>query len=81
MMLGLASLSSRFLDSAFDSIVHGLKLLAVVVVADAALGMYNNFVKTKNDHTLLVNCHCFIGCPEYCHQFCLVVLQALVRSI
>jgi chromate transporter len=52
-MLGLVSLSSQFMEhSAFDSIVHGLKLLAVVVVADAALGMYNNFCKNKLTVTL-----------------------------
>ncbi len=47
-MLALAMLSSQITDTAvFDNIVHGLKLLAVVVVADATWGMYKNFCQTK----------------------------------
>ncbi|OIQ25676.1 chromate efflux transporter [uncultured Vibrio sp.] len=45
-MLALAALSSQLTDnSVFQSVIHGLKLLAVVVVADAAWGMYKNFCK------------------------------------
>ncbi|WP_394248090.1 chromate efflux transporter [Vibrio profundi] len=48
LMLMLALLSSQFTDSTlFQNIIHGLKLLAVVVVADAAWGMYKNFCKDK----------------------------------
>ncbi|WP_159654149.1 chromate efflux transporter [Vibrio atypicus] len=47
-MLALAVLSSQLTEtSAFQNIVHGLKLLAVVVVADATWGMYKNFCKEK----------------------------------
>ncbi len=47
-MLALAMISSQITDSAiFNNIVHGLKLLAVVVVADATWGMYKNFCQTK----------------------------------
>ncbi|EHW0634025.1 chromate efflux transporter [Vibrio vulnificus] len=46
-MLLLALVSSQVTDTAlFQNVVHGLKLLAVVVVADAAWGMYKNFCKT-----------------------------------
>lgn len=46
-MLLLALVSSQVTETAlFQNIVHGLKLLAVVVVADAAWGMYKNFCKT-----------------------------------
>ncbi|KFK61730.1 chorismate-binding protein [Vibrio vulnificus] len=46
-MLLLALVSSKVTDTAlFQNVVHGLKLLAVVVVADAAWGMYKNFCKT-----------------------------------
>ncbi|EIV8481179.1 chromate efflux transporter [Vibrio vulnificus] len=46
-MLLLALVSSQVTDIAlFQNVVHGLKLLAVVVVADAAWGMYKNFCKT-----------------------------------
>ena len=47
-MLSLAALSSQFTDTnLFESIVHGLKLLAVIVVADAAWGMYKTFCTNK----------------------------------
>ena len=47
-MLVLAMVSSQVTDTSwFQSIVHGLKLLAVVVVADATWGMYKNFCQTK----------------------------------
>ncbi|MDR9827437.1 chromate efflux transporter [Vibrio sp. FNV 38] len=47
-MLILASLSTQLTELTwFDAVVHGLKLLAVVVVADATWGMYNNFCKEK----------------------------------
>ncbi len=47
-MLVLAMVSSQITDTAiFNNIVHGLKLLAVVVVADATWGMYKNFCQTK----------------------------------
>ncbi|MCF7481298.1 chromate efflux transporter [Vibrio sp. J1-1] len=47
-MLVLAMVSSQVTDTAlFQNIVHGLKLMAVVVVADATWGMYRNFCQTK----------------------------------
>ncbi|MGP8307455.1 chromate efflux transporter [Vibrio sp. YIC-376] len=47
-MLTLAMVSSQVTDTVlFQNIVHGLKLLAVVVVADATWGMYKNFCQTK----------------------------------
>ncbi|MDG3085783.1 chromate efflux transporter [Vibrio hannami] len=48
LMILLALLSSQLTESGvFDSVVHGLKLLAVVVVADATWGMYKNFCKER----------------------------------
>ncbi|MHC6528225.1 chromate efflux transporter [Vibrio proteolyticus] len=53
LMLLLATLSSQFTDSSlFHHAVHGLKLLAVVVVADATLGMYRNFCQNRLTVTL-----------------------------
>ncbi|EGR7942307.1 chromate efflux transporter [Vibrio vulnificus] len=47
-MLLLALVSSQVTDTAlFQNVVHGLKLLAVVVVADAAWGMYKNFCRSS----------------------------------
>ncbi len=48
LMLTLAMFSRHWLDSAlYAQLIHGLKLLAVVVVADAAWGMYQNFCRTR----------------------------------
>ncbi|WP_299688239.1 chromate efflux transporter [uncultured Vibrio sp.] len=48
LMLILALVSNQLLEAPlFNSIVHGLKLLAVVVVADATFGMYKNFCQSK----------------------------------
>ena len=41
-------------SSLFQNIVHGLKLLAVVVVADAALGMYRSFCKQTATVTVCI---------------------------
>lgn len=48
LMWALAVLDSRIAFSpAFQGVVHGLKLLAVVVVTDAVLNMYGAFCKTS----------------------------------
>ena len=48
LMLILALVSNQLLEAPlFNSIIHGLKLLAVVVVADATFGMYKNFCQSK----------------------------------
>jgi len=48
LMLALAILSNSVTDSTlFQGVIHGLKLLAVVVVADATLSMAGNFCRTK----------------------------------
>lgn len=48
MMLLLATFGSLMTDSHwYNGIIHGLKLLAVVVVADATYGMFKNFCQNK----------------------------------
>ncbi|OBT16986.1 chorismate-binding protein [Vibrio sp. UCD-FRSSP16_10] len=48
LMLAVALLSSSLLEtSLFISVIHALKLMAVVVVADAIVGMYKSFCQTK----------------------------------
>ena len=48
LMLILALVSNQLLEAPlFNSIMHGLKSLAVVVVADATFGMYKNFCQSK----------------------------------
>lgn len=55
LMLLLAVLSSQLTESSyFQNVVHGLKLLAVLVVADAAWGMYKNFCKSPLTVTLCI---------------------------
>ncbi|MGC7891990.1 chromate efflux transporter [Vibrio anguillarum] len=47
-MVALAIASSQLLQTPlFQNVIHGLKLLAVVVVADATWGMYKNFCKNR----------------------------------
>lgn len=47
-MVLLAQFGSQWQGSVwFDSVVHGLKLLAVVVVADACVSMWRSFCKSK----------------------------------
>ncbi|WP_076585908.1 chromate efflux transporter [Vibrio ostreicida] len=54
-MVALAILSSQLTEAPlFQYLVHGLKLLAVVVVADAAWGMYNNFCKQRLSASICV---------------------------
>jgi chromate transporter len=48
LMIAMATLSTTLLNTPlFQSMVHGLKLLAVVVVADAIWGMFSQFCRTK----------------------------------
>jgi len=55
LMIAVAMLSHSFLGTAlFQSIIHGLKLLAVVVVADAAWGMFSSLCKTKITRLLCI---------------------------
>lgn len=55
LMLLLAMLSSQFTESSyFQNVVHGLKLLAVLVVADAAWGMYKSFCQSPLTVTLCI---------------------------
>jgi len=53
LMLALAQLSQQFISSSFSyGIIHGLKLLAVVVVADAVFTMFTSFCKNTLTRTI-----------------------------
>ncbi|SEF74877.1 chromate transporter [Vibrio hangzhouensis] len=55
LMLLLAMVSSQLTDTSyFQNVVHGLKLLAVLVVADATWGMYKNFCNSKLTASLCI---------------------------
>lgn len=55
LMIALAQLSHQLSDSSyFYGVTHGLKLLAVVVVTDAVITMFNSFCKTSLTKSLAV---------------------------
>ncbi|KOO14295.1 chorismate-binding protein [Vibrio xuii] len=79
-MLALAILSSQLTETTlFQNIVHGLKLLAVVVVADAAWGMYKNFCKEKLSVSLcLITAVALLVVPSISTQIIVLLFAALV---
>lgn len=81
-MLALAMLSSQLTETTtFHNVVHGLKLLAVVVVADAAWGMYKNFCKeTLTVSLCLVTAVALLLLPGIATQMGILVLAALIGS-
>ena len=82
-MIGLALLSSQVMDtSAFQNVVHGLKLLAVVVVADAAWGMYKNFCKNTLSVSLcLLTAIALLVMPSILMQIAVLVFAAIVGTL
>ncbi|RSD30162.1 chromate efflux transporter [Vibrio pectenicida] len=82
LMLGLALLSSQLNQSPlFQSIVHGLKLLAVVVVADATWGMYKSFCKQRLTVSLcLVTAATLLIVPSIFSQVIVLILAAIIGA-
>lgn len=80
LMLVLATASSHITDtSTFHSIVHGLKLLAVVVVADATWGMYKNFCQNKLTAGLCVaTAIALLSVPGILTQIIVLIVAGLV---
>ncbi len=76
----LAVTSSQWLDYSFtQGIIHGLKLLAVVVVADAIWIMFKQFCQRKQAKLLMVmSCVIILLQPSMLMQFGLLVTAALV---
>ncbi|HDG1724033.1 TPA: chromate efflux transporter [Vibrio cholerae] len=79
-MLLLAGLSSQLLDTPlFDQVIHGLKLLAIIVVADACLTMYRNFCQQRLTAGLSVLTAVTITlAPSLLTQFSVLLLAALI---
>ncbi|EKF9165900.1 chromate efflux transporter [Vibrio cholerae] len=79
-MLLFAGLSSHLLDSPlFEQVIHGLKLLAIIVVADACLTMYRNFCQQRLTAGLCVLTAVAITlAPSLLTQFAVLLLAALV---
>ncbi|MFN1583076.1 chromate efflux transporter [Vibrio rotiferianus] len=81
-MLALAMVSSQITDAAlFQNIVHGLKLLAVVVVADATWGMYKNFCQSKLTAGLCVaTAIALLVAPSIMTQMLVLVVAGLIGT-
>lgn len=81
-MLALAIVSSQITETElFQNIVHGLKLLAVVVVADAILGMYKNFCKEKISVSLcLVTAVALLVLPSIGTQMVVLAIAACIGA-
>ncbi|WP_114766348.1 chromate efflux transporter [Vibrio rhodolitus] len=81
-MVLLAVVSSQLTETtAFQSIVHGLKLLAVVVVADATWGMYKNFCKNTLSVSLcLITAIALLTMPSIATQMVVLMIAALIGA-
>ncbi|HGY0656850.1 TPA: chromate efflux transporter [Vibrio cholerae] len=79
-MLLLAGLSSHLLDTPlFEQMIHGLKLLAIIVVADACLTMYRNFCQQRLTAGLCVLTAIAITlAPGLITQFAVLLIAAFV---
>ncbi|EGQ7643324.1 chromate efflux transporter [Vibrio cholerae] len=80
MLLLAGLLSSHLLDTPlFEQVIHGLKLLAIIVVADACLTMYRNFCQQRLTAGLCVLTAVAITlAPSLLTQFAVLLLAALV---
>lgn len=68
-------------NSLFISVIHALKLLAVVVVFDAVLSMYNNFCKQKLSVFLCLLTACvLLIVPGIITQLLALIFSALVGA-
>lgn len=81
-MVGLAVIASQITQhDVFQSIVHSLKLLAVIVVADAAWGMYKNFCKNTLTHSLcLITAVALLVAPSISMQIAILSMAALIGA-
>lgn len=81
-MLLLAGLSSHLLDTPlFEQMIHGLKLLAIIVVADACLTMYRNFCQQRLTAGLCVLTAVAITlAPGLITQFAVLLIAAFVAK-
>ncbi|QKU55048.1 chromate efflux transporter [Vibrio cholerae] len=79
----LAGLSSHLLDTPlFEQVIHGLKLLAIIVVADACLTMYRNFCQQRLTAGLCVLTAVAITlAPGLITQFAVLLIAAFVGQV
>ncbi len=75
----LATTNSEQYSSVFAGIVHGLKLLAVVVVADAVLSMFKSFCKERISIAIAVfTSAALLFMPSLWTQMSVLVMAAIV---
>jgi chromate transporter len=82
-MILVASLSANLINiPVVQAIIHGLKLLAVVVVADAAWGMFKNFCQNSLTRGLcLASAIVLLFVPSIVTQIVLLIGTALLGMI
>ncbi|WP_217536270.1 chromate efflux transporter [Vibrio metschnikovii] len=83
LMVLLATFSRYWLDtSQYALLIHGLKLLAVVVVAEATWGMYQNFCRTKTTASLgLFSAVILLCIPGILAQILVIILAAIIGIV
>lgn len=82
-MVLLATFSRHWLDtSQYALLIHGLKLLAIVVVAEATWGMYQNFCRTKTTASLgLLSAVILLCFPGILPQILVIILAAIIGIV
>lgn len=84
LLVGLLAVSAGYLtdSSIFLSIIHGLKLLAVVVVLDAVLMMYKQFCKDKAHILLCLLSACaLLVIPSVATQLLVLLFAAIIGVV
>ncbi|TKB58707.1 chromate efflux transporter [Ferrimonas aestuarii] len=80
LMMALAWLSQDIMGNPYaQGIIHGLKLLAVVVVADAVLGMFANFCRSNRHRWLcVISAASLLLLPSLTTQIGLILMAGLI---
>ncbi|RCS73741.1 chromate efflux transporter [Vibrio casei] len=82
MVIAASASAFFFKHDIFEGITHGLKLLAVVVVADATLSMYRNFCQTKITAAFCVLTACTtLLFPSVISQLLCLIITAILGSL
>ncbi|QTH64150.1 chromate efflux transporter [Psychrosphaera ytuae] len=81
-LISLFAFTNFEADSLWQGVVHGLKLLAVVVVADALLGMAKSFCKTRLTSCIaLLTAALLVLHPSILLQMLLIGVAALLGAL
>lgn len=80
LMIAIAAFSQQWLDNTWmQGVIHGLKLLAVVVVFDATYTMFKLFCQHKRHQSLCVftTCVCLLWPSAISQIICLVIVAGI----